>query len=1150
MPAGSQMYFFAAGDQDGLWVTDGTSNGTQFVKAVAGVKEDLPYIHSRPWSASLSDMVYFRSYDPTYGYELWRTNGMESGTRMVADAVQGKDLPPEDLTVFQNEVYFIRNIYQDQYTSSPYLFKANQQDQILAVSKGTASKPVILFKNALYFSGRYQVGPTDYGIEPMRITDTSSIPALFTDLAPGSSSSNPKFLGATDSWLYFSAYVGKNGVELWATDGSPQNTFLVANINPQDYGSSYPGSVMNLGSQVFFSANDGVHGSELWRYDEISRQANLVLDINSGASDSAPQLMGTLNNQMLFFAKGSDGIYDLWATDGTPDGTSLLKDVDPAVSQFNDVNGYQWLEYAFFHEALYLASYAAESGMELWRSDGTVAGTVPFLDIRPGPDNAMPKSLTACGQRLCFSANDGNHGTELWATDGTPEGTQILKDLNTTAPGSDPANFAALGGFVYFTANDDEHGTELWAINEQSASSTLVKNIHPDQLVDAAPSYLTPVSDSLFFVADDGEHGAELWKTSPLTGQTELVKDIDPGPQGSSPFALTAAGGKLYFYARASGNNWELWRSDGTPDGTVLVNELFLGATGVYRGGIMVLNNRLILYARSSSIANMQIWGWDYTTEGAPFNLLKTFLSATIFTRCNDRIFFHGGTVSQSDLWETDGTLNGTKKVLPVAGTELVNAVGAAQADVNGVLYFFADNDKGPALFRTTGSESGIVQVKVLPMLGNFWVYPIRIVNLDGVAIFEMSYAGSGDVLWRSDGTEAGTQPIAGAYTTPDGFNFRVLNHKIYFSGLDAENGSELWVSDGTSSGTTLLADIAVGSDSSSPTNLFTIGRQLYFSANDMKNGRELWVYPTIDILLSRTSFPEGDETVGILTLMDPDSSDEGVCVLLDNGGGPFILSAGRLIVTRPLDYEKDPHNFSVRVSCSDSQVSSIEKTFLLNVTDRNEGPSITNPGEQVITMSEDGDPLPFHLNLTAFDEDANTTLQWSLESAPRNGIASVDGTGFSKIINYVPSPNYAGQDEFIVQVSDGSLTATYPVNVDILAVNDPPTINPIVDLEMQENAGEQVIPLTGISAGPTNETEDVTIGVNTDRPDLFSELAIQYSGGSTGTLIILPKSNLSGTAMITITVDDGQAANRSILHTSKVMITPLNKTYMPIIIN
>ena len=60
-----------------------------------------------------------------------------------------------------------------------------------------------------------------------------------------------------------------------------------------------------------------------------------------------------------------------------------------------------------------------DKGQELWKTDGTQDGTSLVKDINPGSIGSRPYSLTNVGGTLYFVANDGSHGRELWKSDGT-----------------------------------------------------------------------------------------------------------------------------------------------------------------------------------------------------------------------------------------------------------------------------------------------------------------------------------------------------------------------------------------------------------------------------------------------------------------------------------------------------------------------------------------------------------------------------------------------------------------------------------------------------------------------------------------------------------------------------------------------------------
>src|SRR5262249_16139833 len=202
-----------------------------------------------------------------------------------------------------------------------------------------------------------------------------------------------------------------------------------------------------------------------------------------------------------------------------------------------------------------------------------------------GSDCGCREKVTAVGGTLFFTANDGVNGEELWKSDGTTAGTVLVKDINSGSAfgygyGSRPYELTAVGGTLFFSADDGVHGRELWKSDGTEAGTVLVKDINPHpHPFGPRPSGLAAVGGTLFFSADDGVHRPELWKSDGTEAGTVLVKDINPNsaygfPVGSYPHYLTDVGGTLFFAANDGTNSLELWKSDGTEAGTVLVKDI------------------------------------------------------------------------------------------------------------------------------------------------------------------------------------------------------------------------------------------------------------------------------------------------------------------------------------------------------------------------------------------------------------------------------------------------------------------------------------------------------------------------------------------------------------------------------------------------
>ena len=93
------------------------------------------------------------------------------------------------------------------------------------------------------------------------------------------------------------------------------------------------------------------------------------------------------------------------------------------------------------------------TGRELWKSDGTAAGTVLVKDIDPGRRARSRRPSRTSDGTLFFTADDGSTGNELWKSDGTPAGTTLVKDISVAAP---RPGLTAVGDPVLLGAASDQ----------------------------------------------------------------------------------------------------------------------------------------------------------------------------------------------------------------------------------------------------------------------------------------------------------------------------------------------------------------------------------------------------------------------------------------------------------------------------------------------------------------------------------------------------------------------------------------------------------------------------------------------------------------------------------------------------------------------
>ena len=362
--------------------------------------------------------------------------------------------------------------------------------------------------------------------------------------------------------LFFTGFdrSGQFGIELWRTDGTFNGTVMVADINPGP-ASGLPNflTMVNAGGMLYFTANDGVSGSELWKIEagrsvpgtNLLPRPQLVKDIYPGPGQGGPSSFALAGSTVFFMAQDGVHGFELWKTDGTAAGTVLVKDILPGPeSSFPQL-------IAFGDRVIFTTEYRDGVDGGLWISDGTASGTVS-LGTPP-----FAGEVVVAGNRAFFRANTEETGDELWVTDGTVAGTHVIDAI--PGPGGLSPNWSApLGNSLVFSPTGDVDPTtavaEPWITDGTVEGTRQLKEIEPGPLISGARQYIT-VRDVVFFIAFDSRHGEELWVTDGTTEGTRLVRDINHGPGDSNPRVFQGrVGGSLYMSANDGVHGFEPWK--------------------------------------------------------------------------------------------------------------------------------------------------------------------------------------------------------------------------------------------------------------------------------------------------------------------------------------------------------------------------------------------------------------------------------------------------------------------------------------------------------------------------------------------------------------------------------------------------------------
>jgi ELWxxDGT repeat protein len=502
-----------------LWKTDGTPDGTAPVWQFRERPVPNWYAPEQPFASGPT--VYFAATGDGAGNELWKSDGTSDGTSRVAN--------------IEHSITFASNPSTVAELNGRYLFAAEDADHgyELWTSDGTAAGTHLLT----------EVSPGRLGGV---VTDERLSASGMTESRPGI---------AWNGRFYFAADDRVHGVELWATDGTPAGTALLADLEPGAT-SSTPRQFTAFNGRLYFTASTAARGEELWSTDGTAGGTTLFRDFNPGPRGSDIQGLYTGDGVMYFGA--FDGVHGpgLWKTDGTPAGTAVVKDVplgQAAIdAQFPPV---------VVGRTLYYAAYDDAHGQELWRSDATAEGTY-VININPDPPGSVagsvPRSLTAVNGVVVFQAT-GPTGTNLWRSDGTVQGTRPLFESSASQYENWVGRLTGADGIGYFVYQTPAMTSgELWRTDGTAAGTRKVMALLP---ANNQHSSVAPLAGAGGRVALSvyNQLGAEVWASDGTAVGTERVGSF-PNP-ALNPFLwlvsnASFAGGRLFFGAddRVHGN--------------------------------------------------------------------------------------------------------------------------------------------------------------------------------------------------------------------------------------------------------------------------------------------------------------------------------------------------------------------------------------------------------------------------------------------------------------------------------------------------------------------------------------------------------------------------------------------------------------------
>lgn len=503
--------------------------------AMPSINSPATPIGSNPlWLGTMGNLVFFIAQPPSSPtVALFKTDGTTAGTTQVA--------PMAGINVLVNNV---GTVFISAGTKSYFLGNTTVAGQEVWVTDGTAA-------------GTHQVA----------------------DIYPGGIALSPALLGLIGTDLIFAESTSDDTMQLFRTDGTAAGTHALSNFAPSQYGAVTESVKVNGKLYVGLRSNVTCCQPDLWATDGTT-VGTVQIDSNEGYPfHLQPSSLRAFGNSVALLTNAENTGSELSVVDTTTNALTILDIAPGPGSGASDGSTIAAMD-GFI---LYLRGNA-NNGLQLWRSDGTLAGTAMVMDLGPGVQLSQLSpnyNVTRVGDRAIFQSENAQDGPQLWGSDGTAAGTVPL--ISTPTPGvyNQPL-IGVVGTRGYYAVYNGT--TYQVVVTDGTVPGTHVLTDLGPLAVNGDPNGLinTQVAgdDNLTFIyayhPDSGAGSTKhLYAYLPQTNVATHVVDSTLLDMSEPPLAFA---GRLYFKGSDPVNADQPWVSDGTVAGTHI---LLMGAANI-----------------------------------------------------------------------------------------------------------------------------------------------------------------------------------------------------------------------------------------------------------------------------------------------------------------------------------------------------------------------------------------------------------------------------------------------------------------------------------------------------------------------------------------------------------------------------------------
>lgn len=458
-----------------LYLLDSLEGKARLLADLLGPRS-INFNQGLPVTAGPGEVGYFVHSEPATGFELWRTDGTPSGTRLSADLTSGS----ASTYLYGLHAFGSRLLVWAQIGGAP---------PGLYGSDGTRVGTTLLQPDIARFQ---DFPPVQRGDRVWFLGNQASSAALWS--TDGTASGTRRAVGTPGTivealaignrfyWITVAGTGGNRSRLLFESDGTSLGTRILAIAASWEEPGSSLHSLTEHGGNLWFVFSH-TDRDMVMKWDQSSNTLVTTKLATPAPLRVVPKSMGS-DGSNLYLVRGvsfgaNSGLQspkaEVMATDRSGRGMHVVLEVFIGRDQIAYVGKFQ----AVGGRAVFAVA-TDQDGAELWSSDGTRLGTHPLTTSLPGPASGYPGLFDGFvlpgAQRMLFAGQDREHGVELWQTDGTTAGTRLVADLEPGPVSSKPWCFGRVGTTVFFNADHGNAQGALWKLELAELGESLAES--------------------------------------------------------------------------------------------------------------------------------------------------------------------------------------------------------------------------------------------------------------------------------------------------------------------------------------------------------------------------------------------------------------------------------------------------------------------------------------------------------------------------------------------------------------------------------------------------------------------------------------------------------------------------------------------------